>query len=107
MAYIGLHRTIAANGTRSRIGLNPKSSPIASHTPRMVCDRRGRATILSCAFITSLHRQIFVLFTEQEPCQFEKPCMFSDLPTDGKAEFGFPTTCSAHQLGIPASCCKC
>ena len=34
----------AANGTRSSVGLNPKSSPMASHTPRIVWLLMGSAT---------------------------------------------------------------
>ena len=35
---------VAAKGTRSSVGLNPKSSPMASHTPRMVWLLMGSAT---------------------------------------------------------------
>ena len=61
---IGLHehrsrRTGCARST----GLNPKSSPIASHTPKIVCDRSGSGDVIllrrSISF--KLHWQIFCL----------------------------------------------
>src|SRR6476469_1565416 len=51
MAHIGLQSTDAAKGTRRSTGLKPKSSPIASQAPKIVCERRGRATWFSCSDI--------------------------------------------------------
>src|SRR5437870_8453205 len=70
MAIVGLHSTPAASGTRRKIGLKPKSSPMPSHTPRMVCWRKGRATYsfeasefgLCCADIVHSIGQAVALF---------------------------------------------
>ena len=68
-------------------GLKPKSSPIASHTPRIVCDRRGSATGFCCVSIIHSVGEISLPITQQEPCQTRK-CLSANSLGESRASSG-------------------